>query len=151
MISVLIFTISGLAISILIVAKKFEQKRRKTFLIFKLISKSNIRLRRLYHTLVHLYSEGKEKVSFFLKRQIPLHSKNSSNKLFSYLVAKKEKYINNMRDSRLLKKSDGISEFFKNMSSVEKGNGEIHDIYEDTSPNDRSVGRGSQDEEKKVR
>ena len=40
-----------------------------------------------------------------------------------------------MRDSKLLKKSDGISEFFKNMSNIEKGNGEIHDNYDDGSQN----------------
>ena len=68
-----------------------------------------------------------------------MHSKNSSNKLLSYLAEKKEKYINNMRDSRLLKKSDGISEFFKNMSSIEKGNGEIHDTYEDGSQEEKEV------------
>ena len=132
-----IFAISGLAIPVLIIAKKLEQKRRKPFLILNLISKGNIHIRKLFHRVVHYYSEGKEKVIFILKRRIPLHSKNSSNKLLSYLVDKKEKYINNMRDSRLLKKPDGISEFFKNMSSIEKGNGEIHDVYEEDSQEDK--------------
>ena len=40
-----------------------------------------------------------------------------------------------MRDSRLIKRSDGISEFFKNMSEIEKGNGEIHKDLDDSSQN----------------
>src|SRR3989338_3465383 len=139
MITISIFAISGLAISILIIAKKVEQKRRKPFFILNLISKGNIHIRKLIHRVVHYYSEGKEKVIFFFKRRIPMHSKNSSNKLLSCLAEKKEKYINNMRDSRLLKKSDGISEFFKNMSSIENGNGEIHDTYEDGSQEEKEV------------
>ena len=39
-------------------------------------------------------------------------------------------YLGSMRDSRLLKKSDGISEFFRTMSTVEKGAGEIDEGYE---------------------
>ncbi len=141
MITISIFALSGLAIPVLIIAKRLEQKRRKPFFILTMISKSNIHFRNLYHRAVHYYSEGKEKAIFIFKRRIPLHSKNSSNKLLSYLVDKKAKYLNNMRNSRLLKKSDGISEFFKNMSSIEKGNGEIHDVYED----------GSQEVEKEVK
>jgi len=53
----------------------------------------------------------------------------------SFLKERREQYVNIMRDSRLLKKSDGISEFFKNMSDVEKGNGEIHDTFESGSQN----------------
>jgi len=86
---------------------------------------------------VHLYFEGKERSSFLIKRQIPLHSKNFSNKLTVYLREKRIRYFNNMRDSRLLKKSDGISEFFKNMSNLEKGNGEINDVYYDGSQNSK--------------
>ncbi|MDZ4205676.1 MAG: hypothetical protein U1C12_00450, partial [Patescibacteria group bacterium] len=98
-------------------------------------------------------------ILFFFKKQIPIHSRNSLNKLLTFLKKKKEQYVVSMRDSRLLKKSDGISEFFKNMSDIEKGNGEIHDVYEDASPNDPrqndpvglgSVGRGSQDNKKEV-
>lgn len=133
MITVTIFAISGLAIPILIIAKRLEQKRKKTFLIFNFISKSNIHIRKLFHRMVHYYSEGKERLLFFFKKRIPMHFKNSSNKLVTFLLEKKVKYITNMRDSRLLKKSDGISEFFKNMSSIEKGNGEIHDVYEESS------------------
>ncbi|PIP61822.1 hypothetical protein COW99_01980, partial [Candidatus Roizmanbacteria bacterium CG22_combo_CG10-13_8_21_14_all_38_20] len=34
-----------------------------------------------------------------------------------------------MRDAKLLKKSDGISEFFKNISDIEKGQGEINEAF----------------------
>ena len=136
-----IFAISGISIITLVIAKRLEEKRKKPFFILNVISKSDTRIRELYHRVVRLYSEGKEKSSFLFKRQIPIHSKNSFNKLLSFLKEKREQYIVRMRDSRLLKKSDGISEFFKNMSNLEKGNGEIHD----------SIGRDSQDDKKEVR
>ncbi|MDP2641759.1 MAG: hypothetical protein Q8P21_00490 [bacterium] len=133
MASITIFSISGLAILILLLAKKFEERRRKTLFLLQAISKANTHVRELHHQVVHLYSEGKEKASFFCKKWIPIHSRNSLNKLVAFLEEKRWQYINNMRDSRLLKKSDGLSEFFKNMSNIEKGNGEINDVYEDGS------------------
>ncbi len=135
MIVISIFAISGLSIITLVIAKRLEEKRRKSFFISKAISKGDTHIREFHHRVVHFYSEGKEKISFFCKRQIPIHSRNSLNKLLSFLREKRGRYVNNMRDSRLLKKSDGISEFFKNMSDIEKGNGEIHDSFEDSSQN----------------
>ena len=133
-----IFSISGLAIVSLMVAKKWGEKRRKRFLILDIISKGDIRIRRFYHLTIHFYSEGREYFLFFLKKQISMHSRNSLNKLLAFLRKKRERYVESMRDSRLLKKSDGISEFFKNMSNIEKGNGEIHD----------SIGRDSQEDKR---
>ncbi|MFZ2484851.1 MAG: hypothetical protein WAW81_02855 [Minisyncoccia bacterium] len=135
MITIYIFTISGLSIATLVFTKRLEEKRRKQFFISRAISRGDIHAREFYQKAVHLYSEGKEKVIFFYRRQIPIHSKNSLNKFLSYVAERREQYLNNMRDSRLLKKSDGISEFIKNMSDVEKGNGEIHDGLEDGSQN----------------
>ncbi len=140
MISITVFGISGLVIVILMTAKRLEEKRRKSFFILNMISKGDIHTRELYHKAVRLYSEGKEKTSFLLKRRVPIHAKNSMNKLLSFLKEKREQYVSNMRDSRLLKKPDGISEFFKNMSNIEKGNGEINDIF----------GNGSQEDKKEL-
>lgn len=137
MTSVIIFNISGLAIILLIVAKIVGEKRRKPFFISNIISKGDIHIRGLYHKVVHLYSEGKEKVSFLTMKRIPMRLRSFLNKLLSFLKEKKAQYTSDMRDSRLLKKSDGISEFFKNMSSAEKGNGEINDVYEDNSQEDK--------------
>jgi hypothetical protein len=137
MIITYIFSISGLSIVLLIIAKKIEGRRKKPLFISNAISKGDIHIRKFYHTAVHLYSEGKEKTFFFFKKQIRMHSRNSLNKIISFLEEKRGQYIRNMRDSRLLKKSDGISEFFKNMSEVEKGNGVIHDIYKDGSQNEK--------------
>ena|SRR3989344_8327756 len=140
MITISIFTASGLAILLLITIKRLQQKLKKPFFVFSIISKADTHIRELHQRLVHLYSDSKEKTSFFFEKQIPIHSKNVLNKSISFLKEKREQYIGNIRDSRLLKKSDGISEFFKNMSEIEKGNGEIHEGLEN----------GSQDAEKKV-
>ena len=80
-------------------------------------------------------SETKEKIHLIINKKIKLHSKNTFNKLVAYLGEKREQYETNMRNSRLLKKSDGISEFFKSMSEVEKGNGTIEETFEDSSQN----------------
>ena len=128
-----IFTVSGLAILTLVSAKSLERKRRKPFFILTLISRGDIHVRALYHKAVHLYSDSKEKTWFLLKKQVPIHSRNSLNKLLSFIREKREQYVGKMRDSRLLKKPDGMSEFFKSMSDVEKGNGEINDVYVDSS------------------
>ncbi|MBI2065794.1 MAG: hypothetical protein HYT68_01865 [Candidatus Zambryskibacteria bacterium] len=130
---VITFIISGIAIVVLVGAKKMEEKRNKPLFVFNIISKGDKHVRELYHKMVNMYSEGKEKILFFFKKQVPIQSKNLLNKSVSFLKEKRAQYINNMRGSKLLKKSDGISEFFKNMSNIEKGNGEINDVYEDGS------------------
>ncbi len=132
-----IFGLSGLAIILLIAAKKLEEKRKKEFFVFFIISKGELRIRKLYHRVVRLYSEEKEQISFFIYKQLPIYYKKSLNKLSTFLEKKRKQYVISMRDSRLLKKPDGISEFFKNMSNIEKGNGEIHDIYEDSFQDDK--------------
>ena len=128
-----LFALSGLIILFLPITKALELKQKKTFFIFNLISKGDIYAREFYHQGVHFYSEGKEQILFFFQRQVPIHAKNSLNKLSAFVSEKREQYFINMRNSRLLKKPDGISEFFKNMSEIEKGNGEINDVYEDQS------------------
>jgi len=138
---IVIFIISGLAIILLITVKGLEAKRRKLFFITRAISKGDIYTREIYHKVVRLYYEGKEGVIFFFKKRIPIHTRNTLNKIIFFLEEKRRKYADNMRDSKLLKKQDGMSEFFKNMSDVEKGNGEIHDVYE----------QGSQNTEEKVK
>ncbi len=146
---IVIFIISGLVIITLIAVKGWEAKRRKPFFITRAISKGDIYTREIYHKAIHFYYEDKEKAIFFLKKRIPIHTRNTLNKMISFLEEKRRMYADNMRDSRLLKKSDGISEFFKNMSDVEKGNGEIHDVYEDAHQN--LGGQGSQNTEEKVK
>ena len=136
-----LFAFSGLSIILLLVAKRLEEKQKRIFFISNAISKGDTRIRGLYLKIVRLYSEGKEKISFFCKKQIPIHSKNSLNKLLIFIRKRREQYVVSMRDAKLLKKSDGISEFFKNMSEIEKGNGEIHD----------SIERDFQDDKKEVR
>ena len=132
-----IFAVSGLAILTLVSAKSLERKRRRPFFILAAISKGDENARRLYQRIVGLYSEGKVRARFFLEKQIPIRSRNFFNKILSFIKEKREYYVNNMRDRRLLKKPDGISEFFKNMSDVEKGTGEINDVYAEGSQEDK--------------
>ena len=148
--SIFIFAISGTAIATLIAAKSLEVKIRRPLFIFRWIMKSDKLIRDWHHKTLEFYSGGKEKVSFFFTRQIKIHSKNTFNKLVAFLKEKREQYENNMRNSKLLKKPDGISEFFKNMSDIEKGNGSIDETFEDACQND-VVGPGSQNVEERVK
>lgn len=132
---VIIFIVSGLILITLIVSKKIGEKRKRPLFISILISRSDTLIRDLYHKVVHFYTDSKERFLFLCKRQIPIHSKNYFNKSLAFLKEKRGQYIQNMRDTKFLRKSDGISEFFKSISSVEKGGGEIHDVYEDGSQN----------------
>ena len=135
MITISIFTVSGFVILLLVTTKRLQQKLKKPFFVFNIISRADTQIRELYQKLVHLYSESKERTSFLIEKQIPIHSKNALNKSISFVKEKRDQYIGNMRDSRLIKRSDGISEFFKNMSEIEKGNGEIHKDLDDSSQN----------------
>lgn len=149
---IVIFTISGFAILTLITVKNLEKKQGRQFFITRAISRGDIHTREIYHKTVHFYSDGKEKVIFFYQKRIPIHSRNLLNKGLTFLRKRREQYTNSMRDSKLFKKSDGLSEFFKNMSDVEKGNGEVHDVYEKVSPNkqNHSVRQGSQNNQKEL-
>lgn len=135
MLLIYLFILSGLVLAMLLVAKRVEEKKRKTVFVLKLISKGDERVRELHHEAVHFYSLGKEKAQFFIQKQLPRYSKSSLNKVLARVEENLEKYLLSLRDSRLLKKSDGISEFFKTMSEVEKGGGEINeDIYTEEEP-----------------
>ena len=131
MASIAIFAISGTAIITLLVAKRVEQSLKKPLFVFKWIMRSDERARTLYQRVLRLYSEGKEGFAFFFTKRIKLHSRNNFNKLITFLKEKREQYEHNMRNSRLLKKPDGISEFFKSISDVEKGSGTIDESLED--------------------
>ena len=125
-----IFFISGLALATLLVAKRIEERRKTSIFLLKWISKGEERSHGLHHEAVRFYSLGKEKVHFFVMRQLPRYSRSSLNKTLARFEENTQKYLERLRDSHLLKKQDGISEFFKNMSEVEKGAGEINqDIY----------------------
>ncbi|MBI1974638.1 MAG: hypothetical protein HYS51_02205 [Candidatus Zambryskibacteria bacterium] len=150
MISITIFAISGTALITLITAKSIEEKLKKQIFLSSWIAKWDEHAKVWYHKVLRVYSEGKEKAALFFNKKIRIHSKNIFNKLLVYLKEKRERYESNMRNSRLLKKPDGISEFFKNMSDIEKGNGSIDETFEDARQND-AVGLGSQNTPEKVK
>ena len=133
MTSITIFAISGATLIAFITTKILEEKMRKQLFLSTWIRKCDEYTREWYHSGLHWYSAGKDRISFFINKEVKLHSKNFLNKLASYLKEKRDQYETNMRNSRLLKKSDGISEFFKSISDVEKGNGSIDESLEDGS------------------
>lgn len=138
MLSFALFAFSGVAIIALTLSKRFEERQRekKGVFILKLISRTDEHVRHFHHEALLYYTHGKDKFAFWFKKQMPLKAKSLANKSVSYLQEKTVKHLGNIRNSRHIKKSDGISEFFKNISDIEKGNGELHDeVYtEPTAP-----------------
>jgi len=128
-----IFVLSGLAIAFLIIAKRLERKSGEQLIVFELISRGDRRVRDLAHAATRRYSEFKERAEFFIKKQLPLHSKSLLNKSHTLAGEKTDEFLAYIRNSKLLKKPDGLSEFFKNLDDFEKGNGEISDDFDYSS------------------
>ena len=127
-----IFILSGAGIVTLAMAKRLEEKPRRKTAVFllKVISHGDEKIRALHHEAFHHYSHSKEKFAFWFKKQLPLKLKSVWNRVLVYMRSKSVEYLGDVRNSRLLKKSDGISEFFKNISEIEKGGGEINETLE---------------------
>ncbi len=123
-----IFAISGITLIILTLAKRFELRKKRATFILKAISIGDERAKELQHKMLNLYAEGKDRIVFFVKKELPLKLKKFVGIVVSYLKARWESYFGNIRNSHLIRKEEGISEFFKNISEIEKGNGEIHDL-----------------------
>ncbi len=131
MFSFTLFAISGLVLIVLMLGKRMAEKKKKPVFILKLIMKGDERARDIRHKAVHLYSVIKDRGYFIVTKQLPMQARITLNKLRANIEERAEDYFGNIRDSRLIKKQEGISEFFEKMSEVEKGNGEINDIYEE--------------------
>lgn len=125
-----IFILSGLALAVLLVSKRIEEKKRRPVFVLKIISKGDERVRELHHQMIRYYSVGKERIYVYVCKQLPRYSRSSLNKIIAKLEEGLGRYLDKMRDARLLKKTDGLSEFFRNISDVDKGTGEINEnIY----------------------
>ncbi len=122
MILTTIFAISGVCLVVLLATKMFELKHKKSVFPLNFISKSDHRIKEATHLATQHYSELKEKSGFLIKKQLPLHTKNVYYKTESLVKEKIEKYLGDIRNTKILnKKNDGISEFFKNLSDKENG------------------------------
>lgn len=128
----IIFAISGTAILVLLLAKRLEIESGRSVFLFNAISRSDVHVREISHRLAHKYVEGKEKLNFFFKKQLSLKTRSFINRSRVQVQEKIREYIGDIRNSRLLRKNEGISEFLKNMSEVEKGNGQIDETFENS-------------------
>ncbi len=124
-----LFVISGAIILTLTLSKRIEEKEKRTPIILRAISKGDESVRSLHHEALHQYTHGKDKFAFWFKKQLPLKLKGFWNRVKIYTRERSNEYMRDMRSSKLLKKSDGISEFFKSISEIEKGTGEINESW----------------------
>ena len=114
--------------AMIIIAKRIEERKKTKVFFLKLVSEGDELCRKLHHQMVEFYSAGKERAHFMVLNQLPRYSRSSLNKALSRFEENMQKYLNRLRDSRLLKKDEGISDYFKSMSEVEKGMGEINEF-----------------------
>ncbi len=122
-----LFVVAGLGLAALTLAKRFELKSRHKGLFLRAISRGDERARHFYHEALHFYDQGTHRLSFFLKKQLPLKARSNFNKVATFVKERGEERFGNIRNSRFLKRDGGISEFFKSISEIEKGKGEIND------------------------
>lgn len=125
MISFWIFVLSGLSIITITLAKRFELKQKRSNIVLRFVSRSDEHIRKYYHEALHFYSEGKHRFLFVVRKQLPLKVKSYLNKGVDYVREKGEERFGNIRGSKQIKRPENISEFFKSISEVERGKGEI--------------------------
>src|SRR3989338_8840617 len=115
------FFFSGAILAVLLVAKRIEERKKTRVFLLRLISRGEEHARKLQREAVRRYSLSKEEMHFFMAKQLPRYSKSSLNKALARFEESMQKYLERLRDSRLLKKDEGISEFFKSMAEGQKG------------------------------
>jgi hypothetical protein len=141
----LLFAISGFIIVSMALAKKWEERRKRPTIILSAISKGDAWVKNMNHHAADIYTQGRERSLFIIQKQAPLRAKSFWNKFVAYVQKMSDKYVGDVRDSRLLKRSGGISEFFKNISEIEKGNGEINEHYSELESLENSLTTSSRE------
>ncbi len=124
------FVISGLIIVALVGAKMIEDSKKRKPLFLKLVSLGDERVRNATLDFAHKYSEWKERGHIYLTNQLPLRSKNLLNKVTALLKERLQRHVGDIRGSKFLKKKDGLSEYFKNISE-KQGEGRIDEVLEE--------------------
>lgn len=122
-------------VALLLLTKIWEERNRKSFFLLTLISRGDENIRTLSHELTHYYADAKSKADVFVRKQLPLKTKSLATKTNTLIKERSEEFFGNIRGSRFLKKSDGISEFFKSMSDMEN-EGRIDDTLEEPGQKD---------------
>jgi hypothetical protein len=128
------FIVSGIIIVALIGAKMIEDSKKRKPLLLRLVSLGDERVRNWGIEFAHRYSDFKAKSHLYITNQLPLRAKNYFNKLVTLSKERLEKHVGDIRGSKLLKKSDGLSEYLKNISE-RQGEGrvdEVLDVPDDT-------------------
>jgi hypothetical protein len=127
-----IFLISGVGIALLLLTKMREIQKGRTPLLLRIISLGDSRMKDMSHQTAHLYSDTKESLKFFVEKQLPLHTKNTYNKLKATFDEKAAMLMNDVRGHKIFKKDGGISEYFKQMDE------EVEKVEEDHFQNEEN-------------
>lgn len=121
-------------VALLLGAKVWEEKYKRSFFLLSLISRGDERVRRLSHEGAHTYVEWKAKAIFFVEKELPLRMRAFATKTNAFIKEKSDTFLEEVRGPRFLKRNEGVSEFLKNLSEKEE-EGRIDDSlnHPDTS------------------
>lgn len=138
MATLITFIASGIMIIILVAAKVWEEKSRKSFFLLRLISKGDSHFREFSQNAAHMYADLKEKAGFVIGRQLPLHTRNFTNKTVARVQEKSKKYMGDLKEGNFFgRKNEGISEFLKDIRDMEEDNEALNNGEEKGSQNDK--------------
>ncbi|MDB5194138.1 MAG: hypothetical protein JWN50_152 [Parcubacteria group bacterium] len=135
----IIFLASGAGLVVLLLTKMRQLSSKKDPLLLRVISLGDARMRDLSHQGAHFYADSKEDLEFFWKKSLPLHAKNTWNKVSQLAREKSQILVNDLRNTKLLKKDGDISEFFKAMSEQEIEIEAAEKDLEDSQKEDNTV------------
>jgi hypothetical protein len=116
----IVFAVSGLMVALLLGAKVWEGRYQRPFFLLSLISRGDERVRGLSHKSAHLYVDIKEKGKFFVEKELPLRTQAFAMKVNGFVKEKYDTFLEEIRGPRFLKRSEGVSEFLKNLSEKEE-------------------------------
>lgn len=117
----ILFVISGVIVATILWAKMREDKHKRKPALLRLISRGDERARLWSHEIAHRYSEWKDEAEFFINKEMPFKVRNFVHKTNTVIKERAERHIGDIRGSKFLKRSDGLNEFFKNLSEKENG------------------------------
>jgi hypothetical protein len=115
------FALSGAVIVAIILAKLREDRSKRKPAFLRLISLGDERARTLSHELAHRYTELKDEADFFINKELPFKTRNFVNRTNQAIKERFDKYVGDIRGSRLMKRPDGLNEFYKSLSEKENG------------------------------
>jgi len=113
MILPIIFYVSLACIAFLLFTKMREQKTKKQPFLLRIITLGDERIQIFSQKSAHWYADRKDDAIYFFEKQLPIRSKRLWAKTQATAIEKWGILMNDLREMKILKRSEGLSEFFQ--------------------------------------